>query len=96
MSLYNNCLGTTSDCSFFLSLLQPELIPDPLCSIMRHNDGDHIAMDLGSEMVIISRLRPRLAIAWVKKYEVVLIPDPDGLAQCLSKTMRPDSWIWDQ
>ena len=25
-----------------------------------------------------------------------LIPDPDGLAQCLSKTMRPDSWIWDQ
>jgi len=25
-----------------------------------------------------------------------LIPDPDGLARCLSKTMRPDSWIWDQ
>ena len=25
-----------------------------------------------------------------------LIPDPDGLAQCLSKTMRPDSWIWDR
>jgi len=23
----------------------------------------------------------------------LLIPDPDGLAQCLSKTMRPDSWI---
>ena len=25
-----------------------------------------------------------------------LIPDPDGFAQCLSKTMRPDSWIREQ
>jgi len=32
-------------------------------------------------------------IIWKHK---LLIPDPDGLAQCLSKTMRPDSWIWDQ
>jgi len=23
-----------------------------------------------------------------------LEPDPDGVAQCLSKTMRPDSGIW--
>ena len=27
------------------------------------------------------------------RYPKLLIPDPDGLAQCLSKTMRPDSWI---
>jgi len=32
---------------------------------------------------------------WVEQ-QPELIPDPDGLARCLSKTMRPDSWIWDQ
>ena len=26
----------------------PRLIPDPLCSIARHNDVDQVAMDLGS------------------------------------------------
>ena len=27
------------------------LIPDPLCSIARHNDVDQVAMDLGSDKV---------------------------------------------
>ena len=33
----------------------PELIPDPLCSIARHNDVDQVAMDLGS---VGNRKRP--------------------------------------
>jgi len=37
MSLYNNCLGTTSGCEVHILLLtyyqQPELIPDPWESI---------------------------------------------------------------
>jgi len=33
------------------TILQLELIPDPLCSIARHNDVVQVAMDLGSEVV---------------------------------------------
>ena len=29
------------------------LIPDPLCSIARHNDVDQVAMDLGSARNVI-------------------------------------------
>ena len=36
---------------------QPVLIPDPLCSIARHNDVVQVAMDLGS--VISSMIKGR-------------------------------------
>ena len=35
------------------SCYEPELIPDPLCSIARHNDVDQVAMDLGSGVVAV-------------------------------------------
>jgi len=47
---------------------------------------------LGQLLVVAHHTDTSLSLC----YEPELIPDPDGLARCLSKTMRPDSWIREQ
>jgi len=48
MSLYNNCLGSTSGCAVELVLqLQPELIPDPTTDLSGGKPDANL-LDLGS------------------------------------------------
>ena len=68
------------------------LIPDPLCSIARHNDVDQVAMDLGSGVVAVG-LSPTITR--------VAIPCRNGrvsgtrkIPACVAQQLIPGHNLW--